>query len=173
MRETAPGEAVWSALNAFEDKLRSDPDADLGWFLPPPGDPDRLPLLTELVRLDLECGWSRGRPRSPRDYFAQYPELRDDPTARAAVAFEDYRVRRLGGEAVTPECYAQEYGVDAAAWPVNPGAEDSAVPVTVVLRGPSQEVRLHDYAPTNLIAVASAAHDRGVVRDWLAASSVP
>jgi serine/threonine protein kinase/tetratricopeptide (TPR) repeat protein len=171
MPESASGGTLWAAVNAFEDRLRSDPDTDLGRYLPPPGDPDRLALLTELVRLDLECGWARGRPRPPRDYFTRFPELRSDPAAAAAVAFEDYRVRRLGGEPVTPEAYARDYAVDTAGWPVDPSAEEAAsVEVTVLTPPPRAE--LHDYAPTNVV-VAPGRDDGRVVRDWLAGTDAP
>jgi WD40 repeat protein/tetratricopeptide (TPR) repeat protein len=43
--------------------------------LPPPGQPLRLPALIELVKIDLERNWQRGRHLTLGDYLARYPEL--------------------------------------------------------------------------------------------------
>jgi serine/threonine protein kinase len=43
--------------------------------LPPPGQPLRLPALIELVKIDLERNWQRGRHLTLADYLARYPEL--------------------------------------------------------------------------------------------------
>jgi WD40 repeat protein len=43
--------------------------------LPPPGQPLRLPALIELVKIDLERNWQRGRHLPLADYLARYPEL--------------------------------------------------------------------------------------------------
>jgi serine/threonine-protein kinase len=43
--------------------------------LPPPGQLLRLPALIELVKIDLERSWQRGRHLGLADYLARYPEL--------------------------------------------------------------------------------------------------
>jgi serine/threonine-protein kinase len=43
--------------------------------LPPAGQPLRLPALIELVKIDLERNWQRGRHLTLADYLARYPEL--------------------------------------------------------------------------------------------------
>src|SRR5947209_4831918 len=96
-------------LDAFERRLRADPAADLADFLPGAGVPDFLAVATELARLDMEYARDRGTPRPPEHYLAAVPALRDDPAAVAALAFEDYRLRRLAGEPVTPGDYAARY----------------------------------------------------------------
>src|SRR5262249_11904827 len=42
---------------------------------PPPGQPLRLPALIELVKIDLERNWQRGRHLCLADYTARDPEL--------------------------------------------------------------------------------------------------
>ncbi len=110
-------------LDAFERQLRHDPDADLADFLLAPGHPGRVTHLTEAVRLDMEYSHGRGVPRSPEHYLAAFPDLAADPAAVAALAFEDYRLRRLAGDAADPDEYARRFGVDAADWPLDPAAD--------------------------------------------------
>jgi serine/threonine protein kinase/tetratricopeptide (TPR) repeat protein len=110
-------------LDAFERRLRTDPSADLAEFLLAPDHPDHLVELTELARLDMEYARRRSAPRPPEHYFDAFPALRTDQTARAALAFEDYRLRKLGGESVTPAEYASRYGVSTTDWPTDSSAE--------------------------------------------------
>jgi serine/threonine protein kinase/tetratricopeptide (TPR) repeat protein len=107
-------------VDAFERRLRIDPSADPCDFLLPPEHPDHVAGLVEIARLDMEYARSRGAPRPPEHYFTAFPALRNDPSAVAALAFEDYRLRKLGGEPVTPDEYARRYGVKVTDWPVDP-----------------------------------------------------
>jgi hypothetical protein len=107
-------------LDAFEQQLRADPGADLASFLPPAPAPGFLAVATELARVDMEYARRRGSPRPPDYYLARIPGLRDSARAVAALAFEDYRLRRLDGEPVAPDYYAQRYGVSVAGWPRDP-----------------------------------------------------
>ena len=66
---------------------------DLGRFAPPPGDPDRPGTLCELVRIDLEHGWTRGTPKPLAAYRAEFPDLFARPDLAEAVEFEDSRLR--------------------------------------------------------------------------------
>ncbi|QEL15456.1 tetratricopeptide repeat protein [Limnoglobus roseus] len=110
-------------LDAFEVQLRLDPTADLADFLLPPDHPHHLAELTELARLDMEYARGRGAPRPPEHYFAAFPALRENAIARAGLAFEDYRLRKCGGESVGPADYARRYGVDVTGWPVDSNAD--------------------------------------------------
>ncbi len=110
-------------LDAFERQLRLDPTADLADFLLPSDHPDHLAGLTELARLDMEYARGRGTPRPPDHYFAAFSTLRENAVPRVALAFEDYRLRKFGGEAVVPADYAHRYGVDVSGWPVDSNAD--------------------------------------------------
>src|SRR5262245_20897675 len=77
-------------------------DADLADFLPARDHPLYLAVLRELVRVDLELSWEGDAPRALADYRARFPELFVDRPTLAAVAFEEYRLRRAAGQNPSP-----------------------------------------------------------------------
>lgn len=103
-------------VDAFESALEVDPDADFARHLPPVGHPLHLAVLGELVRIDLEHGWTRGRPKRVADYTSRFPAVLTNPALLAGVAFEEYRQRVRAGERPRPEEYANKYGVATAEW---------------------------------------------------------
>ena len=109
--------ALAHLIDAFEDALARDPAADPGRFLPPPGHPLRLAVLGELIRIDLECAWSAGRPKRLTEYRDRFPAVFETMGVLSEVAFEEYRQRRLHGEAAAPEEYRAAYGIDTSEWP--------------------------------------------------------
>src|SRR5262249_43189624 len=102
---------------AFESAQARDGTADVAAFLPPPADPLYLPALRELVRVDLEYGWRRGRPARLGGYRRPLPEPVRGPAGVAEITFEEYRLRRQLGEDPTPAEYQQRFGVNTAGWP--------------------------------------------------------
>src|SRR5689334_15840196 len=64
-------------VECFEAAWESGHEPALDDYLPPDG-PDRLPLLRDLVRADLEWRNRRGLDRSLGDYLRRYPELAAD-----------------------------------------------------------------------------------------------
>src|SRR5437868_2200829 len=111
-------------LYAFEERVRHDPAADIADFLPAADHPRWLPVLTELIRLDMEYAWGRGKPRIPVHYFDLFPALRENASAIAEIAFEDYRIRKLGVEPATPDEYAERYAISTADWPIDPTMDE-------------------------------------------------
>ena len=103
-------------VEEFEAALACRADADLAEYLPDPSDSQYLQVLTELVRVDLEHGWSNDRKPRVNDY-RRFPEIFENPSILAAVAFEEYRLRRRAGELVAPEQYRSEFRVDTSQWP--------------------------------------------------------
>src|SRR5215217_4534393 len=77
---------------AFEGAQALGDEVDPAGFLPPPDHPLYAEVLTELVRIDLELGWGRGRRRRVEEYRERFPALAD-PQLLGAVAFEEYRLR--------------------------------------------------------------------------------
>jgi tetratricopeptide (TPR) repeat protein len=67
--------------------------------LPPPGQPLRLPALIELVKIDLERSWQRGRHLSLTDYAARYPELGPAEALPSDLILAEDEVCRQFGEA--------------------------------------------------------------------------
>jgi serine/threonine protein kinase/tetratricopeptide (TPR) repeat protein len=107
-------------IEAFEQAHARDGRADLADFLPEAGHPQYLAVLCELVRADIEYTWRGGTPRRTEDYLAAFPALRTDPDGLCAVAFEEYRQRRLSGDQPSPAEYRQRFGIETIDWPLPP-----------------------------------------------------
>ena len=85
--------AIDSHTEAFEAACASRWPVDLGRFSPPPGHPDRLEVLCELVRIDLEHGWTRGTPKALGEYRKAFPELFARSDLAEAIEYEEARLR--------------------------------------------------------------------------------
>src|SRR5437763_745876 len=118
-------------LDAFEAAQRGAGEADLARFLPPAGHPDYLTVLRELVRVDLEYGWSRGVPAPVDAYFARFPALAGDAEGRRLVVFEEYRQRCEAGQSPDAGEYVRRYGVHPLGLDAAPPAGDDG-PRTLV-----------------------------------------
>ncbi len=104
-------------IDAFESAWQIGSADSIDAFLPPMHHPKYAELVVELARIDLERRWGLPDRKSLSEYFSEFPEVFDDPDRRAVLAFEEFRLRRLQGEDVSPESYAREYGFAANAWP--------------------------------------------------------
>jgi serine/threonine protein kinase/tetratricopeptide (TPR) repeat protein len=114
-------------VEAFEVALAANPDADFAPFLPEAEHPLYLPLLGELIRIDLEHSWTGGRGKRVAQYVSHYPAVLAQPILLRAVAFEEYRQRRWAGQAARPTEYHASFGLDTSDWPEFPdGAERPA-----------------------------------------------
>jgi serine/threonine protein kinase/Tfp pilus assembly protein PilF len=131
------GNELDSFVAAYEAAQAGGAPVDLKAFLPGPDHPLYADVLRELVRVDLEYGWARGRPRSLVDYHRDFPQLFRDAEDLRAVTFEEYRLRRQAGEDPDPEAYRQHFGVDVGDWPVprGPSARPPELPGTVLGSG--------------------------------------
>jgi serine/threonine protein kinase/Tfp pilus assembly protein PilF len=121
---TPPGPKLEDFIEAYEATQARAGQADLAEFLPDRDHPLYEPVLRELVRVDLEYGWQRGRPRPLEEYQTRFPELFRQPDSLEAIAFEEYRLRRQAGEQPAPADYQQRFGVPTAGWP-GPAGEGS------------------------------------------------
>ena len=111
--------------------------ADPADFLPPPDHPLFAKVLRELVRVDLEFGWERGRPKDLKQYLGEFPRLVDDRQGLREIAFEEFRLRREAGENPTPKDYLMRYGIrldnelrrlPAASMPADGGRDHASGP---------------------------------------------
>jgi serine/threonine protein kinase/Tfp pilus assembly protein PilF len=131
-------EVVDAYVQAFEAARARDGRADPAGFLPPPDHPLYPDLVRELVRIDIEFGWSEGHPRPVDEYRGRFPAVFGDPDALREIAFEEYRQRLERGESVDPAEYPRRYGVDPGEWPA-PAASGppgtTRVPPPVALGG--------------------------------------
>jgi len=99
-------------VEGFEAARAADPHADFIPFLPPAAHPLYVPVLEELVRIDLEQHWLRGEPRWLEDYLRQFPQLLDASASVRTLAFEEFRLRRRAGQSPTADEYKQRFGID-------------------------------------------------------------
>jgi eukaryotic-like serine/threonine-protein kinase len=99
-------------VEAFEAARAADPNADFVPFLPSPNHPLHVPVLEELVRIDLEQHWLRGDPRWLEDYLHRFPQLLEASASVRTLAFEEFRLRRRAGQAPTADEYKVRFGID-------------------------------------------------------------
>ncbi len=109
-------EELDSFVAAFEAAQAHGASIDLTAFLPGPDHALYGDVLRELVRVDLEYGWARGRARSLEDYRRAFPQLFRNADDVRAVTFEEYRLRRQAGEDPDPDEYRRRFGVDVGSW---------------------------------------------------------
>jgi tetratricopeptide (TPR) repeat protein len=109
-------------IAAFEGVRAVRAEADLADFLPDPGHRLYRAILRELVRVDLEYGWTSGCPRSLDDYRNRFPDLFNNPDDARAISFEEYRLRQQAGGNPLPAEYRQRFGVNVDDWPTNGAA---------------------------------------------------
>jgi serine/threonine protein kinase/tetratricopeptide (TPR) repeat protein len=103
-------------LEAYEQDQSAhagtDDGPDLAPFLPPPDHPQFDDALLELVRLDLEYGFARGRPTPLEDYRRRFPRLFSDPGLLRELVFEEFRLRLQSEQHPSVEEYQRLYGID-------------------------------------------------------------
>ncbi|MEZ6117463.1 MAG: protein kinase [Pirellulaceae bacterium] len=104
-------------IEAFEAALEFQTDQDWTSFLPDPSDPDFKAAAVELMRVDLEHHWLDNDQRSLANYRQRLPELFADPEILGQLAYEEYRLRKAQGEAISPDEYAKRYRLDVSSWP--------------------------------------------------------
>jgi hypothetical protein len=97
----------------FTEAWRDDPDGSgavlLANFLPPSDDPLRLPVLHQLIPIDLAQRRKRGEKVLLEDYLADYPELGRAAELPVDLINVEYRLRRLHGETPQLDAYRQRF----------------------------------------------------------------
>lgn len=114
-------------VEAFESALVGGDPCEVADFAPPPDHPQRLAILCELVRVDLEHKWRRGCPRRLEEYRSTFPALFEDRELVHAMAYEEFRLRVQAGEAPTPAEYRRRFGVDGHDWPLFPTSSSQRI----------------------------------------------
>ena len=86
--------------------------SDLSDYLPDPAKIRRAALI-ELVGIDMEYRWLKNDcPKRLTDYCAEYPELLEEPLP-AELLYEEFRLRKQGGEDVAAAEYLSEFPLQA------------------------------------------------------------
>ncbi len=107
-------------VEAYEVARESGGLLNLLDFAPAPDSPERFDTVIELVRVDLEYGWKSGDRKQIEHYQQMFPDILQSGDGLKQVAFEEYRLRRLAGEAVLRESYDHLDGVSTDDWPELP-----------------------------------------------------
>jgi eukaryotic-like serine/threonine-protein kinase len=132
-------------LEPFEAAAARGDEPDPADYLPPATHPKYASVLCELVRLDLEFAWGRGEDRRVEAYADRFPALFADPGRLAAVAAEEYRLRRAAGEDPDPAEYRARLNVELSgptvALPVGPVWGGTALPAVGEFVPPGFRIR--------------------------------
>jgi serine/threonine protein kinase/lipoprotein NlpI len=111
----------WEELDpfvvSFEKSQAREGRAEIYAHLPGSDHPLYLPVLRELIRVDLEFNWARGAKKQVEEYISSFPELAKDLKSLGEVAFEEFRLRRVAGENPSPAEYSSRLGVSTRDWP--------------------------------------------------------
>ncbi len=104
-------------ISAYESSAQGEGDRlPLDSFLPRVGNPLRIRVLEELVRVDMEYRWKRQDRALLDGYLTRFPEINREPF-KSGLAIEEYRLRQRAGETPAKEEYRDRYGVDVQQWP--------------------------------------------------------
>jgi serine/threonine protein kinase/tetratricopeptide (TPR) repeat protein len=157
-------------VEAYETAQAQSEQVDLGEFLPAADHPLYLSVLCELVRVELEYSWQRGRPQSLESYRARFPQLFRHPERVQEIAYEEYRLRRQAGEAVRPAEYQQRYGIPTTGWPDDqaPAAQPTPQADSAGAKPAESENELALAARTYRRLRQQAPADPHPLQDWLA-----
>lgn len=104
MGQTVPGlwRAIGNAVEQLEDAWSSGSPMSLEDLLPAPGNPFRLRMLIELVRVDQEFRWKSGENWLIEAYLEKWSELGREPSHLLELLTSEC-VTRIGlGQSPTP-----------------------------------------------------------------------
>ena len=98
----------------------SDPSHGLdrlaaGMVIPASMGTDHLPVLVEMVKLDLSQEWLQGRPVNLESYLESFPELGTADTVSAELILAEYEVRCRSGESVELAQFEERFPHQAVA----------------------------------------------------------
>ena len=103
----------WQHLQDLADQLEralAEADSvDLSRFLPPPGAPQRLVFLHELIKTEMEIRCRRRKTVSLDDYLTRYPELGPTESLSVELIYEEFRIRHRHGDKPPLDRYRQRF----------------------------------------------------------------
>jgi WD40 repeat protein len=119
-----------SALRRFEAAWRAGLPPRLEDYLPD-HPAQRLPVLLELIHLDLEYRLKAGQNAGLEDYQRRFPELSEQRSAALSILAAEYHLRKRQDQAVTLAEYQQrfpQFGADLDQWLNTPTPSDPGRP---------------------------------------------
>ncbi len=116
LQDKTIGQDAWRLddfVHRFEASYQVDQPVCFDDYLPPADDDLYLPVLCELIRIDLEFRWEDGQaPDLVDDYLRRFPRLVSDPSMLRAIVNEDDRLRQRRGRRLNPSIYRNRIGVE-------------------------------------------------------------
>lgn len=106
-------------VDCYESALAQSPTEEIDCYLPPEDAPFFLAVLSELARIRIEWDWRQGNDLGLEKLLSKFPQISDNQTVLAEVAFEDYRQRALSGRPSSHQRYREMYQLDTSNWPTN------------------------------------------------------
>ncbi len=99
-------------VEAYEETCATGTEPDLVAFLPSAAHPLYHAVACELVCIELERAFNRGRARSLDEYRARYPDLAALPEHWREIVAHEFRLREDSGQRPDAGQYREKYGVD-------------------------------------------------------------
>lgn len=103
----------WNRLQEVAERFERDcADAfprNIAHYLPPESDPTRTSILDELLRIDLELHWRRGKGNHVEEYLARFPEVKADRLRVLQLIEEEFRVRGQFGDRPSSAEYFERF----------------------------------------------------------------
>lgn len=116
-----------SIVEAFESAWHEQGESvRIETFLPSRDSPHYSRVLLELIRVDLDHCKKLKIERSLEWYRHRFPDLFLDSSAVSIIAFEEYRLRRLAGEHVSPHEYQERYCISIDDWDIDIASDHSS-----------------------------------------------
>ena len=104
-------------IEAFEEAVTLH-GAKLGpEYLPNEEHANRLEIITELIRTELDLSHTAKNPREIQEYRFFAEEVFRSPEHLAAILYEDFRLREAAGEEIEPSEYLDTYNLPKEYWP--------------------------------------------------------
>ncbi len=134
-----------ASVDQFENEWRDSGRARVEDFLPPAEDQLYLPILSELIRVDLEIRWRKGEQPRVEDYLRRFSDSQFSAAEIEPLAFEEYRLRFQANAIISREEFAQRFAIDTRDWPTGWSPSDPPLPLGNIER------RISDLANLALI----------------------
>ena len=145
-QSTALWDFVGDRLDAFLNAWQGRELPKLADFLPAEPPHARQLLLFELIKADLELGWSSGRRRRKLDdYVAEFPELQRGQGVSAALIYEEYHVRVQCGDKVSPQDCFERFPHRAKELAELLGVPTGELTTSLLHRGKVAEIDVDDH----------------------------
>ena len=107
--KTQEWQRLQNLADQLENALAEADSVDLSRFLPPPGAPQRLVFLHELIKTEMEIRCRRRKTVSLDEYLTRYPELGPTESLSVDLIYEEFRIRHRHGDKPPLDVYRKRF----------------------------------------------------------------